>query len=216
MAAFSARSTASRSWPRSADIDAYTGPDDTSSATFTGPTYDRYTEVIRPFFDAITDVSVAVDDPDLRQGTELADAVAREIEVLGDTMAQILADQIVLGGIDDSSVAWVAAKQEEFVRYGQKLNATGAYADIVAEHFPANLFEDVGAHLDQAITSGSVDPAAVQASVANRADGEAFSSLQDAIATELIERSDELNSPRPPASGGTRRWAPSPWSWPRR
>ena len=72
-------------------------------------------------------------------------------------------------------MAWVAAKQEEFVRYGQKLrNATGAYADIVAEHFPANLFEDVGAHLDQAITAGSVDPAAVQASVANRADGEAF------------------------------------------
>jgi signal transduction histidine kinase len=186
-----------------ADIDAYTGPADTTGAAFTGPTYDRYSAVITPFFDAITDVSVAVDDPDLRQGTELADAVAREIEVLGDTMAQILGEQLVNGSIGVEGLAWTAGKQEEFVRYGQKLqNATGSYADIVAAHFPANLYEDVGVHLDQAITAGSIDIAAVQASVLDREDGEGFEVLQSAIATELLDRSSDLNA----AAVARQRW----------
>src|SRR5262245_40628600 len=46
-----------------ADIDGFTGPRAVQNATFSGPTYDRYTEVITPFFDAITELSVAVDDP---------------------------------------------------------------------------------------------------------------------------------------------------------
>src|SRR5690606_9851880 len=49
---------------------------------FSHQIFDRYTAVIEPFFDATTRISLAVDDPELRQGTELADAAAREYETM--------------------------------------------------------------------------------------------------------------------------------------
>ena len=38
--------------------------------------------VIEPFFDATTRISLAIDDTELRQGTEMADAAARQVEVM--------------------------------------------------------------------------------------------------------------------------------------
>src|SRR5262245_25335810 len=178
------------------DIDAFTAPRSTANANFSGATYDQYTSVISPFFDAITELSVAVDDPDLRQGTELADAVAREVEVLGDSISQVLGDPATGANINTpEQVAWVSTKQSEFQQYAQKLrNATGAYARVVSDTFPSQLYDDVNAHLDQAITTGTVDIMQVANSVANRPDGQSFAALQDGIAAELVNRADALNS----------------------
>ncbi|HEU0042692.1 MAG TPA: nitrate- and nitrite sensing domain-containing protein, partial [Jiangellaceae bacterium] len=178
------------------DVDAFSAPRSTANASFSGPTYDRYTSVISPFFDAITELSAAVDDPDLRQGTELADAVAREVEVLGDSIAQVLGDVATGANINTpEQVAWVSTKQSEFQQYAQKLrNATGAYARVVSDTFPSQLYDDVNAHLDQAITTGTVDIMQVANSVANRPDRQSFEALQDGIATELVNRADALNS----------------------
>ena len=185
------------------DIDAYTTPRTIENATFSGATYDRYTGVISPFFDAITELSVAVDDPDLRQGTELADAVAREVEVLGDSIAQVLGDVATGVGIDTpEQVAWVVGKQAEFTLYAQKLrNATGPYAAVVSDTFPSQLFDDVNAHLDQAIATGTVDIIAVAQSVADRPDGESYLPLQDGIAARAGEpgRRAQRRGAGPPA-----------------
>src|SRR5262245_14561098 len=186
------------------DIDAFTEPRSTANAAFSGAAYDRYTAVITPFFDAITELSVAVDDPDLRQGTELADAVAREVEILGDSISQVLGD--VATGVNVNTaeqVAWVSTKQAEFQQYAQKLrNATGAYAQVVSDTFPSQLYDDVNAYLDQAITTGTVDIIQVAMGVADRPDGQSFAPLQDGIADEMVSRADSLNA----AAVARQRW----------
>ena len=91
-------------------------------------------------------------------------------------------------------------------------NATGRYADIVAEHFPANLYDDVDVHLDQAITAGSVDIAAVQAS-ASTARTARGSRPASGDRRRAARPAPTCNAAASPASAGSPPWAGSLWCW---
>jgi signal transduction histidine kinase len=177
------------------DIDASTQPRDPGNMGFAGEIFDRYTDLIAPFFSATTRISLAVDDPTLRQGAELADAVAREVE----TMSLLLRTMIVEGsepsGIDESpEIAQLASLDSDFQHYGEVLgNATGPYARLAADHFPTDLVESTNEQVAAALSTGRIDLPTVLASV-NVPRDESFVGYQDHLHDLINQRADDLQS----------------------
>ena len=84
-----------------ADVDAYNGPLDTTNRDFADEVFTRYTTMTEAFFDSVSAVSLAIDDADLRNGSEIVDAATRQSEM----RARIVRDVVfaTIGGTIDSS-----------------------------------------------------------------------------------------------------------------
>jgi len=80
-------------------------------------------------------------------------------------------------------------------------NATGPYADIAAETFPAELTDDVVAAVDTAITEGTVEITALLGAL-NIPQEESYGAYQQAVADQINERSDSLRD----AAVARQRW----------
>jgi signal transduction histidine kinase len=178
------------------DIDASTLPRDPNNIEFAGQIFDRYTELIAPFFSATTRISLAVDDPTLRQGTELADAVAREIETMSVLLRTMIVDATLTpGGIDQSAeVARLASLHSDFQHYAEVLsNATGPYSRLASDHYPEDLENSVDEQVTAALSTGRIDLATVLAAV-NVPREEAFTGYQDSLHGLINDRADDLQS----------------------
>ena len=162
---------------------------------FSHEVFSRYSELIQPFFDATTRISLAIDDPELRQGTELADTATRQIEEMSLLLNGVMGDAMSEGGID--TTAEIASSSVRLTRLENNAeilrNASGPYAAISAEHFPAALTDRVATNVREAVNTNSLDLAAVFADV-NVPKAEGYIALQEAIAEEVNERRDSLNS----------------------
>ena len=111
------------------DIDTNTAPRTTFNIAFADTVFERYTDVIQPFFSAAETVSLAVDaDGELRQGTELANTSSRVIEVLSVMLAYSITDSYLSdGGIDESmEISRISMLQAEFNDYANQLRTAGA------------------------------------------------------------------------------------------
>ena len=163
-----------------------------NNSEFSGQTFDRYTALIEPIFDATTRITLAINDPELRQGTELADAAARQIEVLSQLASAVIRD-VTGGGLDaPAEVTRAATFESAFIRHADAMrNATGVYADIAADTFPAQLTDDVIAAVDTAINEGTVSIDALLEAL-NTPQSETYGVYQEAVADEIDARSDEL------------------------
>jgi hypothetical protein len=178
------------------DIDASTLPRDPNNIEFAGQIFDRYTELIAPFFSATTRISLAVDDPTLRQGAELADAVAREIETMSLLLRTMIVDATLSpGGIDESpEIAQVASLHSDFQHYAEVLrNATGPYARLASDHFPAELVDATNQQVDAALSTGRIDLGTVLGAV-NVPRDESFVGYQDTLHELITHRADDLQS----------------------
>ncbi len=165
--------------------------------------FERYTEFIAPFFDATTRISLAIDDPELRQGTEIADAGARQIEDLSLLLNGIIGDAVSEGGtktpeqITEASVFHERFKANAAVM----LSGTGRYAEIAAESFPTDLTDRVNRQADLATSGEGIDVNALLGDVNVPAD-EGYNGYQLAVANEIRARSDALNA----AAAARQKW----------
>jgi hypothetical protein len=129
-----------------ANVAANPGRDMTNNYEFSDETFRRFTALINPFLDATTRVSLAVNDAELRQGTELAGTATRQIETLSVLATEVLG-YLFTGNqkIDESpEIARTATLLEEFERNAEAMrNGTGAYATIAQESFPVQLTDDI-------------------------------------------------------------------------
>jgi len=179
------------------DIDTNTAPRTTFNIEFADTVFERYTDVIEPFFSAAETVSLAVDaDGELRQGTELANTSSRVIEVLSVMLAYSITDSYLSeGGIDQSiEISRISMLQAEFNDYANQLRtAGGPFEGIAKKWFPAELTDATNEQVDFGINTGQVDLDATLAAV-NVPEEEGFLAYEDAVHKAVNERADALDS----------------------
>ncbi|HET6949181.1 MAG TPA: nitrate- and nitrite sensing domain-containing protein [Acidimicrobiales bacterium] len=179
-----------------ADIDASTAPKDTSNIGFSQNIFDRYSAVIAPFFDATTRVSAAVNDPELRLGTELADLSARQVETLSLMMSgTITTAYLSSGGIDTApEIAQISTWLHVFRRNAEAMqNPGGAYQDLADAHFPV----EVTATADGIVVGGLETHTVVLDQIMGALQvprEEGYIAYQDAVAEAITDRADDLQS----------------------
>jgi signal transduction histidine kinase len=179
-----------------ADIDASTAPRDTSNIAFSQTIFDRYTTIITPFFDATTRIALVVNDLELRQGTELADTVARQIEVMSVMLSgTITTAYLSPGGIDTpAEVAQISMWQETFRRNAEVMsNPSGSYRGLADRYFPAELTESADNAVTNALATHTVQLDQMIAAIQVPYE-EGYIIYQDEVAEAITDRADSLAS----------------------
>ncbi|HET6951893.1 MAG TPA: nitrate- and nitrite sensing domain-containing protein [Acidimicrobiales bacterium] len=178
-----------------ADIDANTAPRDLANLVISNLLFERYSALIEPFFDAAGRISLAIGDDELRQGAGLADATARQIEVMAQMLNTVVSDSSVSDGIATApEIATVAAMRSQFDQHARVLTtATGAYGPIVEATFPFALTENVAKQVDATVGAGRIEDGRSLAAAFDSPPGEGYSILQEAVSDEIARRAGELN-----------------------
>ena len=178
-----------------AEIDGSTTPrTPQTNLTFSRKVFDSYSDIITAVFDATTRISLVVRDGELRQGTALADAVARQI----DTMSILIMDLYVTGstpgGVDTpDEIEDLSVLRSAFERNAEGLRtAGGRFATVANHHYPAELTDKLTAVVDRAIATTRVDALALSTAVDKPAGGD-YTRYQEAVADAILRRSHELN-----------------------
>jgi signal transduction histidine kinase len=179
-----------------ADIDASTTPRDSTNIAFSQSIFDRYTAIISPLFDAVTRISLVVNDPDLRQGTELADTGARQVEVLSIMLSGTSTTAYLSpGGIDTpAEITQISSWQETFTRNAEIMGTpAGAYRELAEKYYPAELTDSVNAMIDTALTTHTVNLDQVIAAT-NVPYEKGYQVYQDKVGAAISVRADQLNA----------------------
>src|SRR5262245_34583745 len=165
--------------------------------------FNSYTEMIEPFFGGMTQLSIAMDDPELRQGARLIEVVTHQLEDTSQ-LANALAFPAIVATTDDDApgfdrpaeIAELARLHTAFMRQADELrNADGAYAGVAEEFFPAEFTQVLDETSEQALDTGQIDVAALIAGL-DTPEGEqnAYVGYRNALAGSLQDRADELNA----------------------
>jgi len=132
---------------------------DSANREVSNAVYNRYTEVIRPFFDGTETVAAGIADGDLRRGVELVNASSRQIEVFVALARIQLVNGTVGAGVDtaaevdeivDLMVLWDAHDRE-------LLAAPSPYDAVVADHYPREFTEGFSALVDRSLQGETID-----------------------------------------------------------
>jgi len=103
------------------------------NAGFGNEIFDTYSRLIEPFFAGTTQISQEIDRPDLRQGAELIDLSARQVETVGNLIRQTIVTSLLTeGGINERpELANISGLLSRFERLALQMRdrTTGLYAD---------------------------------------------------------------------------------------
>jgi signal transduction histidine kinase len=172
-----------------------TTPRDLENIQFSDSVFTAYSEMIAPFFTATTRVALVVDDPDLRQGAELADTISRQTETMSLLLNYTISTAMSPSGIDQSAeITRVATLHSDFKDANDRLRrASGPYRFLARNHFPEAFAGRVDEQIDQALSTGTLDLTTVLAAV-NVPDDEGYLPYQNTLHSTITERADELKS----------------------
>jgi signal transduction histidine kinase len=165
--------------------------------------FDEFTALIEPFLGGMSRISVAMDDPQLRQGARLTETVTRQLEIVPQlanalvfpaTVPTVPGD--VPGFNRPSEIADVAKLSNAFARYSEQLqNPKGSFAEIAAEQFPTAFTQVLDEQSAQAISTGNIDVNSLLTGLDVPDDQElAYVGYRDDVAKALQHRADELNA----------------------
>jgi signal transduction histidine kinase len=163
----------------------------------------RYTDLIEPFFGGMSRISIAMDDPELRQGAELMETVTRQLETVPQLTNSLVMPASVPTAPGDraginapTEIATLADSHDTFRRQAEALRAaSGAYADLAAEWFPEEFTAAIDAAVDQGITTGAIDVEATLATLNTSPGDEShlpYIGYRDAVARAIEDRADEI------------------------
>jgi len=167
--------------------------------------FDKYTALIEPFFGGMSRISIAMDDPELRQGAELMEVVTRQLETIPQLANHLIMPANLATGPDDTAgpginspaeIAKLADSHDTFHRQAEALRtAAGPYADLAAEWFPEEFTEAIDAAVDQAINTSRIDSEATIATFGASQENEAelpYLGYRDAVGERIEQRADEI------------------------
>jgi hypothetical protein len=165
--------------------------------------FDEFTALIEPFLGGMSRISVAMGEPELRQGARLTETVTRQLEIVPQlanalvfpaTVPTVPGD--VPGFNRPSEIADVAKLSNAFARYSEQLqNPKGSFAEIAAEQFPAAFTQVLDEQSAQAISTGNIDVNTLLTGLDVPDDQQlAYVGYRDDVATALQHRADELNA----------------------
>jgi signal transduction histidine kinase len=181
-----------------AEIDDDPAPRNLENMSRASELFDRYTALVEPFFDGTTRVALALDDTELRQGAELGDAAARQVETLSLLLNTTIFDTTVAAREDRDlsaeEVTAIAALHSGFRRYASILrNPGGPYAELAEDHYPEALTDRVDRHVDTAVATSRVDLAGLLADVDVPAH-QGYGGYMAVLHARTTERADDLRS----------------------
>ena len=130
----------------------------TENTPFTEVVYQRYADLVRPFFDATDQVVGAVREPHLRLGAELVNLVSRDIQQYSDMSRHMLIDGTSTGALDSrAEVGGAAASRALWDEYNTDLTAAAPPFDtIVDEHYPFESIADFTALSDRSLSGEAI------------------------------------------------------------
>jgi signal transduction histidine kinase len=165
--------------------------------------FDAYTDMVEPFFGGMTQLSIAMDDPQLRQGARLIEIVTHQLEDTSQLSNALAFPAIQPTGTDDqlgfdrpSEIAEVARLHTGYMMQAAALHHPGGRYERVAEDFyPAEFTQVLDDAANQALTTGQINVAAMISGL-DTPEGEenAYVGYRNAMADALQDRADELNA----------------------
>ncbi len=116
----------------------------TGNTEFTEQVYQRYVDLIVPFFEATDDIVQSIADPELRRGAELVNLASRDIQQYSDMSRHMLIDGMSANGVDGrDEIRSAAATRALWDRYNARLvDAEPPYDAVVTDHFPFEFVAD--------------------------------------------------------------------------
>jgi signal transduction histidine kinase len=177
-----------------ADIDAdQSSPlhGDTQNSPFADEVYSRYTELIRPFFEATDQVAAGIDHSDLRRGTELVNLSSRQVELFAALARTLLVTGTVGGGVDTPQEIEriVALKAPWDAHHTELVRASAPFDTVVADHYPEGFAEEFSALVDRALSGEQIEVLDLLAPFESPNKG-GLSTFRVALADELNEIAD--------------------------
>ncbi len=166
--------------------------------------FDEYTGLIEPFMGGMSRISVAMDDPELRQAARLTETLTRQMETIPQLANALVFPATLPTGEGDvagfnrpSEIAEVAKLHNAFRRQADQLRTPrGIFADIAHEQFPVAFTQVLDEQSDQAVATGQIDvPTLLTGLETPGEDGAelAYIGYRDQVAAALQDRADELN-----------------------
>jgi HAMP domain-containing protein len=163
---------------------------------FVFDTWDRYTALLGPFYDATTSISGEIEDARLRQGARLSDDVARGIEAfsqLGErtVVISLLTDN---GADTRDEIAELSRLRSDMARHGDAIaSAPAPYAAIPSISEAQQMIGGLQSQAEEAVTTGRIGIDNLFGSVL-MPEGQGLFALQDDVHRIIEERADELES----------------------
>jgi signal transduction histidine kinase len=176
-------------------IDGYPDPHTLQNLPLSEDVFDRYNELVRPFFGGIEQVASAVERPDLRQGAELIELTGRQVTAVGSLGREVGFAALFNGGIDrrDDVVA-ASALRSQFVRLAAAIRSrsTGPYAGAGDDRLFVDYTDAVVGQVDAAI-EGRFDGQAFLETLAQPPGG-SYQAYRERVAAVLRARADSLSA----------------------
>jgi signal transduction histidine kinase len=177
------------------DIDSNSAPPTLDNIPFSNGIFDRYTELVRPFFVGIDQIAGEIDRRDLRQGAELMDLTSRQVTVFGLLGREVGVTALLSpGGLDQrDEVANVAALLAQFVRLADQIRArsTGPYAEAGDDRLFIGLTEGMISQVDGAM-HGQFDTQEFLDTMTPRRE-DTYQAYRERVAMILRDRAEELS-----------------------
>ena len=176
-----------------ADVDAYTGPMDSSNIEFADSVFQRYTTIIEAFFDGTSKVALNVDDASLRNGAEIVDATTRQ----GEMRARIVRDLVqasITTRLDEPAVRQsVAAYFDRGRGFDDTIltNASGPYSGVADETFAEADVQSFNRQIESYLAGDGVEITPLLAAVAADPDI-GYTGLRAKTAALLASEADRI------------------------
>ena len=188
-------------------VDTFEGTRDRQNTDASDPNFVGYTEIVSGLFDANTLVALAIDDPILRRGVELADISSRQTDMIARTIRSLLLPAVTENNLLDTSME--IAETSELL--GQVLNnraqivslGTGVFGSatdrVIEESDAGGFIPIVQKTLDEVPGPVDIEP------VLNTVDIDqdtSYYGYRNRVEDILLDRSADLNT----AAERTRLW----------
>jgi signal transduction histidine kinase len=142
-------------------IDSFGGTRNIENIEATAETFDAYSALMTPLFDANKQVALAIDDAELRRGAELVDLSSRQTDLIAILTRDLLLAAISGNGkVDTPDEIDAVAQRLGQLRNNEQLittKATGDYQPLAEALLSAEEVVKFPEVVDQALTTGTVD-----------------------------------------------------------
>jgi signal transduction histidine kinase len=126
-------------------------------------TFDGYSQIMRPFFDANKRVALAIDEPELRRGAELTDLSAHQTDLIAALVRDLLLAQVggeAPDGVNTpAEIAGISRRLAE-LRANEQLiatKATGPYRPLAEDLFSSVEIVEFPKVVDEALATETVE-----------------------------------------------------------
>jgi signal transduction histidine kinase len=188
-------------------IDSFRGERGLANIDATVETFDAYSELMTPLFDANRQVALAIDNAELRRGAELVDLSSRQTDLIAILTRDLLLAAISGNGkVDRPEEIQAVAQRLAQLRNNEQLittKATGDYQPLAEALLSAEEVVKFPEVVDKALTTGTVDiPGVTTYSAGEDPETYGYTVFRQSVTDTLTERADDLES----AASARQRW----------